>query len=226
MVFLLGLFLVVFSGRALWTDWRDDVAARSEYAELRSSFHLYSERFTETETTLLADMSRFSEINPDFVGWISITGTAVSYPVVQGEDNAHYLETTFAGERNPAGAIFMDYRAAQAFDTPVTLIHGHNMRDGAMFSQLTAFLDPGFLQEHTEITVLTATGETLMYSVFYARRTDAWDSIYTLDFNDPASTGRFETAPPGTSRVLVLSTCTGDGDRHARVLVYAALRVV
>jgi len=231
-VFLAGLLLVVFAARALWTGWREDVSARNEYDELRSNFELNIESPAENLPYILEspaedprrDMSSFLEINPDFVGWLSIEGTALSYPVVQGQDNELYLTTTFNGERNPAGAIFMDYRALNAFDTPITMLHGHNMRDGSMFTSLPKYLDPEFLSDHPEITIVTAEGETLIYEVFHARRMSAWDPVYTLDFNYAATVEFFSATPAGTSRILLLSTCTSDGDRNARVLVYAALR--
>ncbi|MCL2366631.1 MAG: class B sortase [Oscillospiraceae bacterium] len=169
------------------------------------------------------DMSFFSEINPDFVGWISIEGTSVHYPIVQGLDNNRYLGITFSGERNPAGTIFMDYRIIEGFDAPITILYGHNMRDGSMFASLLNYLEPEFMSSYPEITIVTADGTFLVYEVFRARRVTAWDSVYTLDFNDEAAVAFFETAPTDTSRVLLLSTCTGDGDRNARVLIYASL---
>jgi len=226
-VFLIGLLLVIFAARALWMGWREDVSARNEYADLRQSFELTEpqiEPLVEEPVDTRIDMSYFSAINPDFVGWLAIGGTELSYPVVQGQDNELYLSTTFHGERNPAGAVFMDYRMRQSFDTPVVMLHGHNMRDGSMFASLPKYLDPVFLDDHLDIVIVTAEGETLVYEVFHARRTNAWDSIYTLDFNSATTIALFETAPPETSRILVLSTCTSDGDRSARVLVYAALR--
>lgn len=228
-VFLAGLLLVVFASRTLWVHWREDVTARNEYEDLRSDFESAARPPSPELPSAEApphriDMSGFSALNSDFVGWISIPGTAVSYPIVQGADNDHYLDTTFRGEPNPAGAIFMDYRMGQAFDTPITMLHGHNMRDGSMFASLHSFLDPAFLRDYSLITVVTAEGETLVYEVFAARRMSAWDPIYSLDFNDAVTLELFAEAPAGTGRVLLLSTCASGGDHNARVVVYAALQ--
>jgi sortase B len=178
---------------------------------------------TESQAEPRLDISQLSEINPDFVGWISIEGTSLSYPVVQGNNNVRYLNTTFGGGRNPAGAIFLDYHAAHGFDTPIAVLYGHNMRNDTMFSPLIEYLDPEFLRDHPEILIMTAAGETLSYQVFYARQAGMRDSIYTLDFNDSnIAVAFFNTAPPETSRFLVLSTCH-PYNRDSRILVYAAL---
>jgi len=92
-----------------------------------------------------------------------------------------------------------------------------------MFAALIEYLDPAFLRDHLEIMIVTADGDFLAYQVFYARRTDARDPMYTLDFDDLAAVESFEDAPAGASQILVLSTCAGGGDRDARVLVYAVL---
>ncbi|MCL2401422.1 MAG: class B sortase [Oscillospiraceae bacterium] len=165
-----------------------------------------------------ASLNELADINPDFIGWIAIPGTDVDYPVVRGRDNEMYLHTTFSGTRNPAGAIFMDYRCTDGFDGAAIMIHGHNMRDGSMFSSLRRFLDRDFLNEHADIIIITADGEKLIYRIFNVQRTDAWNRIYTLNFNDPNATAEFFGT---TDQILILSTCIGSSSDHARLLIYA-----
>jgi sortase B len=163
-----------------------------------------------------------SEINPDFVGWIVIPGTAVDYPIVRGRDNSRYLYTTFKGQRNPAGAIFMDYRCVGGFDAPVSLIHGHNTRDGTMFSSLHSFMNQEIMDSNPTIVVLTADGEKLIYQIFKARHADAWDSVYTVNYSDANEAAAFFGIDTD-ERLLILSTCAGGADRNVRLLVYAKL---
>jgi len=249
LIFVCGFLLTTFAGWQLWSGLRADAMARSEYADLRDSIDLSDLLPSRPDTSnrpgaptrpdppapspdapppdpepVRVDMSHLIEQNPDFVGWILIEGTTIDYPVVQGPDNDAYLHTTFRGERNPAGSIFMDYRAASAFDTPIAMLYGHNMRDGSMFAPLTGYVSREFLDEHPEIIIVTAEGEILTYQVFGARWTHAWDDVYVLDFNDADEAfSFFRSAPLGASRFLVLSTCADGGDRHARLLIYAAL---
>jgi len=230
LLFMIGLTLIGFAFWGLWSGFQEDAAARAEYTALREmiDFHLPSGRDdagsdTEgTEADDRLDMRSFFDLNPDFAGWIFIPGTEINYPIARGADNERYLHTTFSGEQNVAGAIFMDYRATRGFETPLTIIHGHNMRDGSMFASLHRYLDPDFLESNRDLSIITETGERLTYHIFDVRLVSAWDSIYALNFLDAdAVAAHFApTAPIGTGRFLALSTCAS-GDR--RLLVMAGL---
>lgn len=77
------------------------------------------------------------ERNRDFVGWLEIEGTPLSYPVVQGQDNDYYLTHNFDGKRERHGTPFMDYRNRIDLLNANTVLHGHNMKsDNQMFSEL------------------------------------------------------------------------------------------
>lgn len=217
-VFLFGFLLAAFASWQLLSGWREDAAARNEYVTLRDEME--RAQFPDTHRM---DMSPFMEQNPDFVGWIFVEGTPISYPVVQGPDNAMYLHTTFLGQENPSGSIFMDYRAAQAFDTPLAILYGHNMRDGSMFASLHQFIYPEFSGNYPVITIINADGERLIYQVFEVRWAEAQDAVYAVDPTDNLATiAFFENAPDGASQFLVLSTCAPPPNRTGRLLVLAS----
>ena len=62
------------------------------------------------------DFAGLKEINPDIVGWIQMEALDVSYPIVKGTDNDHYLHYTFEGQQNAAGAIFMEHTNNSNFE--------------------------------------------------------------------------------------------------------------
>ncbi len=169
-------------------------------------------------------VNALASINPDYIGWIKIPGTVVDYPVVQGVDNGVYLNTLFSGETNAAGAIFMDARCEEGFDAPICVLYGHSMKDGSMFAQVKRFLDKKLIEDNPDIIISTDHGEELIYQAYAARRTDAWDEVYSIDFTDiEAARERIPETPKGASRLLILSTCLSGADKDARALVFAAL---
>lgn len=166
------------------------------------------------------------EINPDYVGWLTVPGTVIDYPVARGADNALYLNTTFAGRANPAGSIFMDCRSMAGFASKHAILYGHNLKSGKMFGSLKKYLDPSFLAQNPVVAVTMPDGSRHDYIIFSARATTAWDEAYRLSFADEADFSSFAAAlgaPEGTTRLLTLSTCTDGGDDYERLLIHAAL---
>jgi len=162
-------------------------------------------------------------LNRDFVGWIYIRDH-IDYPVVRGSDNSKYINTTFLGRRNTAGTIFMDYRNVNNFEEQVSILYGHNTRDGAMFSSLSNYLNPDFFNRNPNITVTTRDGKALTYKIFAAELTDAWDIAYTIGVTGGARASEvFPNVPENASRFLLLSTCTRSSDDDERILIYAAM---
>lgn len=80
----------------------------------------------------------YKEMNSDTVGWIRISNTVIDYPVVRASDNDYYIDKDFDRNYDPAGWVFMDYRCGiePEYFTENTLLYGHNMASGVMFSDL------------------------------------------------------------------------------------------
>ena len=103
----------------------------------------------------LAKFSDLYQINPDIQGWLSIDGTAFSYPVVQSNedtaDNQYYLRRDFHGNASDHGVPFLDYRASIKRPSDNLVIYGHNMRDGQMFEELLNYKDLDYYRAHPVI---------------------------------------------------------------------------
>jgi len=166
------------------------------------------------------------QINPDYIGWIKIDGTPIDYPVVQGRDNEKYVRHTFTGEYNRAGTIFMDWKSKGAFEAPLPLLYGHNLRDGGMFAHLHNYRYKSFLDEHPVIYIVTKDDQALTYRIFAVVLTSVFDDVFTLFDKSQDKIERYfagHGAPKAAERFLVLSTCVGSGDDDERLLVLAAL---
>jgi len=168
-------------------------------------------------------LAGLTELNPDFIAWLSIEDV-LEYPVVRGRNNDQYLRRTFTGERNPSGTLFMDYRNREGFDESISIIYGHNMRNGSMFAPLHGYRNPEFMADHPYIVIVTSTGDVLVYRVFATGINYADDILSKLRQTGNLSTDPvFRRAPDGASRFLILSTCTRNTYNEERLRIYAAL---
>jgi len=236
-----GAFFIAAGVRGLIAGQRESAAARDEYQQLQEDFASITNQQTpepvvdnsdETEPIIdgneedneegYPSLEELARINRDFNGWISVRDL-IEYPVVRGSDNVKYVNTTFTGNQNSAGAIFMDYRHSNGFDEQICILYGHHTWDGTMFAPLARYLDPAFLQRNPNITITTPEGKYITYRIFAAKQTDAWDEAYEVGISDGARAAEvFPNAPGNASRFLLLSTCTRSRDADERILVYAA----
>ena len=104
---------------------------------------------------ILHDISLLKEKNPDCIGWVSIPGTGIDFPVMQNSD--FYLKHDFEGSYTDYGLPFLDERCG--LDTSDQLIiYGHHMNDGSMFSALLNYADKDYCAAHPEIVLETEQG--------------------------------------------------------------------
>lgn len=179
------------------------------------------------------DFISLEKINPDVVGWLAAEGTEINYPVVQGKDNDFYLTHLFTGERNKLGSIFMDYRNHNDFSDKNTIIYGHNMKDGSMFSSLTNYKDQEYYDRFPTMLLFTPNGN-YMIEFFAGNIVDGnYDSV-RFDFKDDydfqnyvdslkkKSTFESNTIVKSDDRIITLVTCSYEYD-NARYTLYGKL---
>ncbi len=104
-----------------------------------------------SEPAMLRKYAVLYQENDDLVGWLSIEGTGIDYPVLQCEDDEYYLHHDFYGEDSRYGCLYVRDRADLDAGTNF-VIYGHNMRDGAMFGDLDLYLKESFYLEHPTIS--------------------------------------------------------------------------
>ena len=93
--------------------------------------------------------------NEDVIAWIYGANTHINYPVVQGSDNDYYLRHLLDGTWNDNGSIFMDCSNKGDFSDQNSLIYGHNMTSGAMFSNLVKYKKQAYYDQHPYLYMLT-----------------------------------------------------------------------
>lgn len=97
-------------------------------------------------------------INEDVCGWLTLDGTKIDYPVVQGENNLTYINKDVYGNFALAGSIYLDTRNNRDFSDRYSLLYGHHMSESRMFGDLDLYKDPKFFEENSTGTLITPEG--------------------------------------------------------------------
>lgn len=186
------------------------------------------------------DFAALQKVNPDIYGWIEIPDTGISYAILRREgDNNYYMNHAENGSYYSGGCVFSDDFNSPDMSDTVTILYGHNLRNGTMFAKLNDFVDSGVFSNHRYIYVYLP-DRALVYEIFSAAphsnqqilREDDLDYFsdraqYEAFFEDVAnvtsSAQRREDAfPTFDDRVLILSTCFRANNRQ-RFLVMGRL---
>ncbi len=115
-------------------------------------------------------------INPDVVAWVTLEGTAIDEPILQGEDNLEYLNQNAYGEYALAGSIFLDARSDKSFQSFYQLVYGHHMEKHRMFGDLELYLEEDFRREHHTGTLMIP-GQTYPLELVAVVKADAGSSL-------------------------------------------------
>lgn len=150
--------------------------------------------------------------------WLYIPDTGIDYPLVQGRDNEQYLNTDAYGNPSKAGAIFINYANSRYLNDPKTIIFGHNMNDGSMFTPLHDYKDEEFGRSHTDAYIYLVDGTCKHYKLRYYLFTDPEDEpVYVIDTNASALDEAMRIKEEadivydeacGGGELICLSTCT------------------
>lgn len=214
------ILFLLYGGYSLWDD-------RQMYQAAEST------NYTEYRPDEDGDLS-FQELqkkNPDVFGWLTVYGTSIDYPLLQGEDNDKYINTDAEGNFSMAGSIFLDCRNKKDFSDFNSIIYGHHMEEDAMFGELDSFQEKKFFEEH-RYGNLYYDGKDHGMEFFAFLETDAYDSLtYTpavqgedlqsayLEHLFSEAVKKRETEVGTEDRIILLSTCNAEYTNGRYVLV-------
>ena len=189
------------------------------------------------EPDRIIDFEDLLNRNGDVIAWINVPGTEINYPVVISRDNYEYLSRDLDGNHSSAGTVFIDMINLPDFTERVTVLYGHNMKNGTKFAGLHRFRDVEFFKENRELKLYMPEGMRI-YDIIAAYVTDDNNILYQTDYSDDtvweAYIGKiFGNTDPRANLyvlsvgeddlILTLSTCVAGRDDQ-RYLVQGLLR--
>ena len=189
-------------------------------------------REQEEEISVTIDFDSLHEISQDAVAWLYCPDTEINDAIAQADDNNYYLKRLLNGTHANCGTLFVDYRNSPDFSDEITLIYGHNMKNGTMFASLIDYRNPGYYEEHPVMYLFTPE-KRYQLELIAGYTTDTNDILYEV----PATVADREsvlshaekvssfisgvTAAP-EDRLVILSTCSYAYD-DARYVVIGRL---
>lgn len=175
--------------------------------------------------------AEFQKRNPEVFGWLTVNGTHIDYPLVQGEDNSKYVNTDVFGEFSLSGSIFLDCNNHKDFSDMNSVIYGHHMAKDAMFGELEYFQEPSYFEKHSYgklyyegrwhkvefFAFLPADAyDSMMYNTALQRITDVPEY---LNYVQQHAVYFKELSFQEDERFVTLSTCTSDSTNGRHLLV-------
>jgi len=183
---------------------------------------------TSESVWVLPEFAQLYQLNNDIVGWISISGTPISYPVMHTPAQPdYYLYRDFYGNADTPEALHGCIYAEEICDinTPsdnITL-YGHMMKDNSMFGSLdrykyssnwksNKYIQFDTLTEHHtyEIFAVFKTSGTTGKGFAYHQFADAQNEAEFNEFVTKCkSLAMYDTgiAPAYGEKLITLSTC-------------------
>lgn len=122
------------------------------------------------ESQILPEYRELYEMNNDMVGWLTIPGTTVDYPVVQSADSEYYLTHDFFGKKNANGQIILDERCDPYTPSYNLVISGHNMKNSSMFGVLRNYRTRSYWEKRSIVyfDTLTEHREYVIFAAFFS----------------------------------------------------------
>jgi len=162
-IYIAGIILLcaafLFSGFMVYRQYADDRQSTEAFDNLAQLIptvpddteNSNDENIEEIHVSAFEKYADIYALNNDLVGWISIDDTAINYPVMQTKDRPnYYLKKNFEKQYSDYGVPYV----SETCDIDIsdnTVIYGHHMKNGTMFSGLESYKSKDFYESHTII---------------------------------------------------------------------------
>lgn len=192
------------------------------------------EEETPKESVINEKLASLLELNNETVGWLTVPGTNIDYPIVQAKDNSFYLDHNFNKEKDFNGWVFMNYYNNPKELDRNTIIFAHNrFYSGVMFGTLNKLTKSNWYDMANEnlITFNTLYQDNLweVFSIYEINVTDDYlqtsfnsDSEWLEFVNMLQNRSIFKSNKPISTKdkIITLSTCL---ENNKRLVVHAVI---
>ena len=179
-------------------------------------------------------LTALREVNSDAIGWLTLDGTGIDFPILQTTDNDYYLYHDAYGRNTKDGAVFLDYQLSPGLLNANNLIYAHNLNAaGKGFSDLINYKNKTFFNAHSTGRIYTL-GETYRFEIFSVYVHGGAVNSYTwfpassdafLQFVDEIKTDSLyyrDLDIQWGDRLLTFCTCSYEFE-NARTIVHAKI---
>lgn len=178
---------------------------------------------------------RLLTINKDTVGWLTVKGTNINYPVVKTTDNSYYLKRNFYKNKDSNGWVFMDYRNNIDNLDQNTIIYAHNRYySGVMFGTLNRVTNESWYKNDSNLYITFNTlYKEYKWKIFSIYSIDVTNDYLYTNFSKEDDYEKFinslrdrsdiplDTKVSKEDKILTLSTCLDD---NRRLVVHAVMQ--
>jgi sortase B len=160
------------------------MSARQTESELDELLQLKTESMEESDTEedeelvteqgrkILKMYKKLYKKNNDLIGWITVKGTPIDYPVMQTKkEPEYYLHCNYKKEYDVNGLPFLDAVCDAEDNESNLMIYGHHMKSGLMFAHLVDYESEEFYKKHpvVEFDTLYEEREYEIVAAFYSQ---------------------------------------------------------
>ena len=205
---------------------------KEKEAERKSEngFKEIQESVTEKKDKTM-NVTKLKGENKDCIGYLEVSGTSISYPIMQTRDNPNYylnhdFDKNYSFYGTPYLSAYCDLKKSDNL-----IIYGHNINGGKMFGALEQYKEKDFFDRHRKIYFTT--DRRREYEVFAVmsvnvRKFKYWKFIMARDEKDydefvqkvlEHSMWNIGGKPKYKEQILMLSTCDNGKEDDWRIVV-------
>ncbi len=194
------IFLVIMLVASLVTsisyiiiNYKEDKEQNEIFEELENIITQDQQEQEEKKQEESINLQGLYELNNDFVGWLKIKNTNISYPVMQTESNRkdYYLRKNFYKKYSQLGTPYIaEYCNIKTSDN--VIIYGHHIKNNEMFGELEKYKKKEFYNNHKIISFNTIY-ENADYEIIAVFKTVAYTGFEYYKFVNSSSNQEFDT---------------------------------